>query len=204
MKKTLLTVIFTFVLAITAQAQELYDPQLLFHFGPSGYFPRTDYVGRMPGMNIGLEYFSSKGNVWMFDVSGVWGRAKKDLHTSEGWIYKHESIVSTQLFLNYGRVVKQTRYFQCFPFVGMGAGGFDLYYTEDDDYDYPTKDGFAMDIGVGLDWNFCRGKQRWSQFAHSGLLIKPFMSVAFLHAPVKIVPSFNIAVCYCFGIGENH
>ena len=199
MKKiTILTVLFLIFGSFSAKAQDFVSDQFLVHLGVSGYFPRTDYVSNMAGFNCGFEYISKKDNVYMFDMSISGGRAKKDFHTGEGWIFRRDYVDVPQLFINYGHVVKHINKFQMFPFVGMGISGFELGHDSDDD-DYPSKDGFSIGAGLGLDWDFCRGRRSWSEDWNHGLLIKPFMSVTFMNTPVKIVPSFNIAVCYCFG-----
>ncbi len=160
--------------------------------------PRTDYVGGFGGMDLGLSCCTDKGHFWMMDFSIDAGAAHQNFKTSRGWILDNDNLVHYALYFDYGRIVSKQEHSRLFPFVGLGIQSYEFHEGYDDDEDYPFKGGFSVNAGTCFDWSF-RSRHHEGKMSVHGLRFKPSAAITFYNAPLKMVPSLNVAVCYCFG-----
>lgn len=195
-RKACIALFLTSALPLSAQI-EYSDGVFEFSVGPSAHFPISDYVGRMAGLNLAVDYISAYGNVYMFDMNIGVGNAKEEFPTGEGWIENNDDLIAPHIYFNYGRIMKETEKFRTFPFGGIGVGGYELNHDTYDEY-YPSKAGISFDAGFCLDWVFTRRYRSDEEHSHA-LRIKPFIAMTRLSAPLKWVPSLNLSVSYTFG-----
>lgn len=167
-----------------------------FSFGGSYHAPRTDYVSQFGGVDAGFSCTMNSGNFYMFDVAVGGGKAQKDFSSHDGKIYKGDKLTTAQIFLDYGRVVRQTERTQLIPFGGIGMTGYTYTFPHDYDEDPETIDKTAFGVNVGLCYDIRLGR---STEIYQGIRVKPLATVSFYGSPLNVVPSFNLAICYCIG-----
>ena len=188
-------IVLLLVLLASAQAKaQTLNPSFDFFFGGMWHAPRTDYVSDFGGLDVGFSGSFESGHALMFDLGLNFGRARDDFRATHGWIYNGDLLTNIQLYVDYGRVVRQTFHQQLMPFVGLGCTGYQ-YNTADEHDDDIYKSGISTRIGFCYDWLFSHpGNGR-----HNGLRIKPYGAISFYGSPLKFVPSFNLSVCYLIG-----
>ena len=175
---------------------------LFYHQPNSDYVPNNLGVNFLVGGSYRKHYFA-----FDFDIGGG-RRAKRDIKASTGTIYEDQHLSSYGLTLLYGRLVHRTGRLELTPLVGIGGRGYQGGIVDEWHYDYDKSrsenkiDKAAMTLGLGMNIDLIMRQKFVGGLKSSNqmLTIKPYCCVGKYGFGMNIVPSFNVAVLWCFNV----
>lgn len=179
------------------------DGQVGIYIGAAAHLPYSNYVSSMGGFALGIQYNEGR-HLCMIDCAMCFGKAKRDIKTHLGWIYEDESLLSPQLYVNYGYQFKKTPYYALYAFTGAGLTGYELLdMVVDEDEQLPSKAGFSLDAGFCLDLTLHRQLDRTQTAAYAiekrhCLRLRPYASLTGFHGAMGWTPSLGISLSYFF------
>jgi len=176
-----------------------------FYVGASSMFPISDYYKQTFGFNLGFGLGWNR-HLWGMDLSlGFSGDAKQDVWTHNGWIYEGESLNYFQVYLTYAYLAAQNAHFQTYPYIGLGANGFNHPLGKDYEGDNPEKDGFSLCAGMMFDIFLNRRVNINSAFSNDladvgyrAIRLKPYFSMTY-YDDIGWTPALNLTISFNWG-----